>query len=97
MSKISKQDVEQIAQLARLELSESEIAKYQSELSNILGYAETIQSVDTKNVEPTAQVTGLSDVLRDDKKTPSVLGRDDIFSNTPDKNDGYIKVKPVLD
>jgi aspartyl-tRNA(Asn)/glutamyl-tRNA(Gln) amidotransferase subunit C len=97
MSKISEQDVEQIAQLARLELSGKEIAKYQSELSNILGYAETIQSVDTKNVEPTAQVTGLSDVVREDVKNPSELTRDDIFANTPEKKDGYLKVKAVLD
>lgn len=97
MSKISKQDVEQIAQLARLELSSAEIEKYQSELSHILSYAETIQSVETKAVEPTAQVTGLSDVFRDDKKIPSELTRDELFSNTPNTQNGYIKTKAILE
>lgn len=97
MSKITKQDVEQIALLARLELTEKEIEKYQSELSNIIGYAETIQSVDTKNVEPTAQVTGLSDVFRIDEKVSGELTRDDIFANTPNAKNGYIKTKPVLE
>lgn len=97
MSKVSQEDVKQIAALARLELSEDDIKKYQAELSNILDYVDLIEKVDTKNVEPTAQVTGLTDVVRDDVKNPSTLTRDDIFSNTPVKRDGYIKVKPVME
>lgn len=97
MSKISKQDVEQIAALARLDLTESDIQKYQKELSAILDYIDLIGKVDTKNIKPTAQVTGLTDVVRKDEKIPSKLSRDDIFSNTPDKKDGYIKVKAVLE
>ncbi len=96
MSKVTTVDVKQIAALARLELSVSDIAKYQTELSNILDYVDQIEKVDTKDVEPTAQVTGLKDVTRVDKKVPSKLSRDEILSNTPDKKDGYIKVKPVL-
>ena len=97
MSKILKDKVKEIAYLARLELSESDIEKYQKELSKILDYVETIQKVNTKNVEPTAQVTGLSDVWAVDKKNPSNLSRDKILSNEPAKKDGYIKVKPVLE
>lgn len=97
MSKIDKKKVEEIAYLARLNLSEKDVEKYQKELSAILGYIETIQKVDTKNVEPTAQVTGLSDVWRVDKKHPSKLSRDEVLSNAPERQDGYIKVKPVLD
>jgi aspartyl-tRNA(Asn)/glutamyl-tRNA(Gln) amidotransferase subunit C len=96
MSKISKEEVENIALLARLELKDSDVKKYQDELSSILSYVETIQKADTKGIEPSSQVTGLSDVTREDKKILSGLTRDDIFSNTPDKKDGYIKVKPVL-
>jgi aspartyl-tRNA(Asn)/glutamyl-tRNA(Gln) amidotransferase subunit C len=96
MSEISKETVEQIAQLARLELSEVEEKKFQGELSNILGYVDTIQKADVKDVEPTANVTGLKNVLREDEKIPSKLSRDEILSNAPDKKDGYIKVKSVL-
>lgn len=97
MSKISKEEVNQIAVLARLNLTESDIVKYQKELSGILDYIDQISKVDTKNIEPTAQVTGLTDVVREDIKVPSDLNRDEIFANTPDKKDGYIKVKAVLE
>jgi aspartyl-tRNA(Asn)/glutamyl-tRNA(Gln) amidotransferase subunit C len=97
VAKVTKQEVEQIALLARLELTETEKAKYQKELSGILGYIETINEVDTGNIAPTAQVTGLSDVTREDSGVPSDLKRDEILSNAPQKKDGYIKVKSVLD
>jgi aspartyl-tRNA(Asn)/glutamyl-tRNA(Gln) amidotransferase subunit C len=97
VTKVSKTDVEQIAQLARLELTEAEKQKYQTELSAILGYVDTIAEVDTNGVEPTAQVTGLSDVLRDDVKEVSTLSKDQILSNAPEVKNGYIKVKSVLD
>lgn len=97
MSKISESDVKQVAALARLELTEKDIAKYQKELSTILDYIDLIEKADTKNIEPTAQVTGLIDVVRKDEKIPSELSRDEIFENTPEKQSGYIKVKAVLD
>jgi aspartyl-tRNA(Asn)/glutamyl-tRNA(Gln) amidotransferase subunit C len=97
MSKISKQDVENVAVLARLEFSDSEKREFQGELSKILDYVDTIQKVDTKGVEPTAQVTGLIDVVREDKKNSSELSRDEVLKNTPDKQNGYIKVKAVLE
>jgi aspartyl-tRNA(Asn)/glutamyl-tRNA(Gln) amidotransferase subunit C len=96
MSKVTETDVEQIAVLARLKLTAAEKVKYQTELSGILGYIDTINEVDTKNVEPTAQVTGLSDVVRKDAKKPSELSREEILSNAPSEKDGYIKVKSVL-
>ena len=97
MTKVSTEDVQQIAALSRLELSKADVEKYQAELSSILDYVEQIEKVDTKNVEPTAQVTGLVDVVRADIKNPSTLTRDEIFSNTPDAQNGYIKVKSVLE
>jgi aspartyl-tRNA(Asn)/glutamyl-tRNA(Gln) amidotransferase subunit C len=97
MAKVSEQDVKQIAALARLELTEADIKKYQAELSSILDYVDQIEKVETKNVEPSGQVTGLTDVVRDDVKSPSMLTQDEIFKNTPDKKGGYIKVKPVLE
>jgi aspartyl-tRNA(Asn)/glutamyl-tRNA(Gln) amidotransferase subunit C len=96
MSKITESDVKQIAVLARLELSAADITKYQSELSHILDYVDLIGEVKTDDVVPTAQVTGLTDVTRDDIKVPSELTRDEILENAPDTQGGYIKVKSVL-
>lgn len=97
MAKVGESDVRQVAILARLEISEKEVKRYQSELSNILDYVDQINELNTDEVEPTAQVTGLKDVVREDKKNPSELSRDEILSNAPDKKDGYIKVKSVLE
>ena len=66
MSKLTREDVLKLAQLARLELSEAEIEEYRSELSDILQYVEHLQSVDIDGLEPTQQVTGLTNVTRDD-------------------------------
>lgn len=97
MSKVTVEDVKQIAILARLELDKAEIKKYQSELSNIFEYVDQINEVDTKRVEPAAQVTGLKDVVREDLRILSGLSRDEVLSNAPDKKEGYIKVKSVLE
>jgi len=64
---ITKEEIKHIAQLARLKLSDSEMSKLGSELGAILKYIEKLNEVDTKKIEPTSQVSGLSDVLRDDK------------------------------
>jgi aspartyl-tRNA(Asn)/glutamyl-tRNA(Gln) amidotransferase subunit C len=97
LGKVSKEDVKNIALLARLELTEKDYEKYQSDLSDILSYVDLIGKVDTKGIEPTAQVTGLTDIVRGDVKIPSSLKRDEILGNTPDKKDGYIKVRAVLE
>lgn len=97
MDKIENKQVEEIALLARLELSDPEKKRYREELSSILEYVGTIQKADTKGVAPTAQVTGLTDVTREDEKKPSDIKRDEILLNAPEKKDGYIKVKPVLE
>ncbi len=97
MAKISKDKVKEIAYLSRIEISEADLSRYQVELSKILDYVETIQKVDTEKVIPTAQTTGLIDVWRDDKKQVSKLTRDKILSNVPNKKEGYIKVKSVLE
>jgi aspartyl-tRNA(Asn)/glutamyl-tRNA(Gln) amidotransferase subunit C len=97
MSKVSKEEVKSISYLARLELSDEDVEKYQSELSNILGYVEMINKADVSDVEPMDNITGLVDVYRDDIKNPSKLSRDEILSNAADKKEGYIKVKSVLD
>ena len=65
--KLKKQEVQHIADLARLELSDDELGIYGNQLSNILGYIEQLQEVDTTGIEPTAQITGLENSWREDK------------------------------
>ncbi|MBI5413665.1 Asp-tRNA(Asn)/Glu-tRNA(Gln) amidotransferase subunit GatC [Candidatus Peregrinibacteria bacterium] len=65
--KLTKEQVQHVAKLARLGLSEAEIAKFQTQLSGILDYVEQLNEVNTDNVAPTAQVTGLTNVMREDK------------------------------
>jgi aspartyl-tRNA(Asn)/glutamyl-tRNA(Gln) amidotransferase subunit C len=95
MSKISKEEVLKVAELARLELSEAEVEKFQKELSAILGYVDVLNKVDVSDVLATAQVTGLLNVYAEDKKNTS-FSRDELLKNAPDSRDGYYKVKPVL-
>lgn len=66
MGQITEAEVRHIAKLARLKLSDGEVEQFTKELGSILAYVETIQKIDTTHVEPTAQVTGLSSVLRED-------------------------------
>lgn len=64
--KLTRDEVEHLGRLARLVLTEEEKERYATELSAILDYVEQLQEVNTTDVEPTSQVTGLEDVYRDD-------------------------------
>lgn len=66
MTQLTKDQVRHIAKLARLQLTEIEVEKFAKELTSILQYIDMLQEVDTKNVEPTAQVTGQANVFRED-------------------------------
>lgn len=67
MPALTKDQVRHIAKLARLRLTENEVERFTTELTAILGYIDMLSEVDTKNVEPAAQVTGLSNALRADE------------------------------
>jgi len=67
---LTKEQVIKIAKLVRLKLTEQEITKYQTELSSILDYVEQLNEINTDNIKPLYQVTGLEHVVRNDKKTP---------------------------
>lgn len=77
MTQLTSEQVRHIAKLARLNLSDAEVEKYGKELTSILGYIDMLREVDTKKVEPTAQVTGSSNSLRDDVIYPSPLAAPD--------------------
>ena len=97
MSKLTKKDVLKLAELSRLKLSDREVEKFQTELSGILDYVEKLDAVNTDGLEPTYQVTGLKNVMRDDKEIDYGYKTDDlVVKNAPNVEKGQFKVKRVL-
>lgn len=96
--KLSKEEVQHIAKLARLGLSEDELEKYGSQLSDILNYVNQLKEVDVKKTAPTAQVTGLNNVSRADKiKDWDQREVKEALADAPEKEAGFIKVKRVIE
>lgn len=96
MADITKDTVKKLAKLSSIGLSDAEIEAMTTELTSIVGFVEALQSVDVEGVEPTFQVTGLQDAFRADEVNPNTIPRDLLLSNSPDQQDGYIKVPRVL-
>ncbi|MHB8844284.1 MAG: Asp-tRNA(Asn)/Glu-tRNA(Gln) amidotransferase subunit GatC [Nitrospirota bacterium] len=94
--KITKQEVEHVAKLARLELSEQEKEKLTDQLSGILTYVETLNSLDTKGIEPTSHVLDIKNVMRDDVARPS-LPQERALANAPEKAAGHYKVPKIIE
>ena len=92
--KISGEEVKKIAKLANLELAESEVKKFQKQLSDVLDYVAVLDELDIANVEPTSQVTGVKNIARADETEPS-LSQEEALSNTKNKYNGYFKVPAV--
>jgi aspartyl-tRNA(Asn)/glutamyl-tRNA(Gln) amidotransferase subunit C len=93
---LTKDQVEHVAKLADLQLSDEEIIKLEGQLSETLEFVKQLDEVETEGVEPTHSVTGLSDVMRPDEISPS-LSQDQALQNVSEKSDGYFKVKAVFE
>lgn len=95
--KLTKQQVQHIAQLARLGLNKREIEKFQKELSSILDWAEQLGEVDTEKIKPAGQVTGLQNVMRKDAvKCQAPNLKNQILKNAPARDEDYFKTKTPL-
>ncbi|MCR4408402.1 MAG: Asp-tRNA(Asn)/Glu-tRNA(Gln) amidotransferase subunit GatC [Anaerolineae bacterium] len=94
--KLTREEVEHIAELAKIGLTEEEKALFQEQLSAILEYAEMLQRVDTSAIPPTATVLPLRNVMRPDEPHPS-LPREDVLANAPQSEDGCFRVKVILE
>jgi aspartyl-tRNA(Asn)/glutamyl-tRNA(Gln) amidotransferase subunit C len=94
--KITRQEVEHVAKLARLELTEQEKETFTNQLSNILTYVEKLNELDTKGVEPTSHVLDIKNVMRDDVPAPS-LPQEAALANAPDKAAGHYKVPKIIE
>ncbi|MFN2290104.1 MAG: Asp-tRNA(Asn)/Glu-tRNA(Gln) amidotransferase subunit GatC [Anaerolineae bacterium] len=93
---LSREQVEHVADLARLALTDEEKERFSEQLSSILEYAERLQALDTGDIPPTASVLPLENVLREDKVRPS-LPHEDAMQNAPAQRDGYFEVPVVLE
>lgn len=95
MTVITKKDVEHVALLARLELSEEEKDTFTRQLAQILEHAANIQKPDTAKIPPTAHIAPLKNVLREDKTRPCISNKD-ALSNAPKEEDGGFVVPKIV-
>ncbi len=96
--KLKKEEIKHIADLARLELNEAELEKYGSQLSDVLSYIDQLKEVDVTDTEPTAQVTGLKNVLREDVVEDwDEQEKQAALNEASELEDNQYKVKRVLE
>lgn len=93
---ISIKDVQHVANLARLELSDGEQQQFMEQLNAILKYAEKLNELNTDDVQPTSHVLPIVNVMREDVKKES-LPLEKVLLNAPDEEDGQIRVPAVLE
>jgi aspartyl-tRNA(Asn)/glutamyl-tRNA(Gln) amidotransferase subunit C len=93
---ITPEDVRRVAQLARLRLTDEELATMQEQLSRILVHIQLLQAIDVSGVPPTAQATEITNSFRADETRPS-LPRDEVLMNAADTQDGLFRVPAVFE
>lgn len=93
---ITPGEVEHIAKLARLSITEEEKKTFGDQLSNILQYVEKLNELDTSSVEPTAHVIELTNVSRDDRLRPSFTP-EEALSNAPDRAGNFYRVPRIIE
>lgn len=95
MSNISKETVEKVANLAKLEVSETEATAFAGQLGKIIELVEQLNTLDTTNVEPTSHAIDVSNVLREDVATKGLDRK--VLKNAPDEQDGMFKVPTIME
>ncbi|HLE14056.1 MAG TPA: Asp-tRNA(Asn)/Glu-tRNA(Gln) amidotransferase subunit GatC [Anaerolineales bacterium] len=93
---LTREEVEHIAELARLELTEDEKVRYSEQLSAILDYAARLQALDTTDIPPTSSVLPARSVLREDEPRPG-LSLEALLDNAPQVKDRQFRVPPILE
>ncbi len=95
-NKLSKEQVERIAELARIGMLDEEKQKFQEDLGSILDYIDKLQKVDVFGVEPIAHISGLENQTREDENGSSHADAKILVDMAAEKKDGYVKVMQVL-
>ena len=94
---LTREEILNIATLARIGVSEQDVEKYQHDLSEILDYFKKVDEVDVAGVEPIGHITGMQNTFRSDENFDfGELGKEEIMKNVPEVKGEYIKVKSVL-
>lgn len=96
MAKLTDQSILHLARLSRLSLDKSELDQFKDEFNKILTYIEQLSVVDIEGLEPTSQVTGLVNIMREDELIDYDETPKELLKNAPDQLDGQFKVKRVL-
>jgi aspartyl-tRNA(Asn)/glutamyl-tRNA(Gln) amidotransferase subunit C len=96
MTQINREDVLHLAQLSSLQLTDNEINGLQTDISNILGYVELLDELNTEGIEPTYQVNGLQNIWREDKIIDYGISREDLLILSPSVAENQVKVPKVL-
>ena len=95
-TKITLQEVDHVARLARLELSAADKERMRSELDGILSYIDKLRALDTRDVEPTSHAVPVTNVMRDDVERPS-LPHEDMLANAPDRHREMFRVPKIIE
>jgi len=93
---LTPEEVRHIARLARVGLTDEDVRRFQAQLSSILDHFAALQAIPTDDVPPTAQPQDLINVDRDDEPRPS-FPREEMLANAPEREDGYLRVRRVLE
>ncbi len=93
---LTPEEVRHIARLARVGLSDDEVPRLQSQLSEILDYFRRLQEVDTENVPPTAHTLAMHNIMRDDEPQPSI-DKEEVLANAPQREDDRFRVRAILE
>jgi aspartyl-tRNA(Asn)/glutamyl-tRNA(Gln) amidotransferase subunit C len=94
--KISREEVEHVARLARLELTEAEKEMFTGQMDAILAYVDKLNELDTKGIIPTSHAVPMENAFREDEVTPSI-GIDKALLNAPDRSDNFFRVPQVIE
>ena len=94
--KLEREAVLHIARLARVYLTDEEVETYAAQLGDIIGHFDVLNRIDTEGVEPTAHTLPLRNVMADDIARPS-LPREEVLAMAPNTEDGYLRVRAVLE
>ena len=94
---LSREQVQHIARLARVGLSEEDIDRFSEQLSEILDYFERLSQVDTEGVPPTAHTLPLHNVMREDDEPAAPLGSEAVLGNAPLRDGEHFRVKVILE
>ena len=94
--KITMREVEQVARLARLALSDAEKERMRRELDGILSFIDKLRALDTEGVPPTSHAVPMTNVMREDEPVPS-LPQADMLANAPDRSGDFFRVPKIIE